>query len=310
MNAATTNQGTSLANFQLNFPTLPHTFLRSMELSRDVENINIDDVVRLVQNDLSAVTRILRIVNSAYHGVRSEISSIKRAVVVLGPEAVLGIVMSMSLLDMRSSLNMETATPFMNLIRHSIATGFIARNLISTSKLAADHSVDRQELLNEAFTAGLLHDFGKIVLLHNFNEEAPALYESISAAEMVGREAMELERKTFGFSHAETGGYLMKKLRFPATITAIVERHHDVRRHDDLDDIGRTLLYVIMMSNQLANVLGYGFSHQLSEQAFAEDRILDIIMDEKVFDFEEKVLLIEEALELGPRVDAYLKEVV
>ena len=309
MNVVSRPKGTSMGSFQLNFPTLPHTFLRAMELSRDVDNISIDEVVQVVQNDLSAVTRILRVVNSAYHGVRSEINSIRRAVVVLGPEAVLGIVMSMSLIDLRSNLDVTTAVPFLNLVRHSIATGFIARHLMSKSNMPANASIDRQEMLNGAFTAGLLHDFGKIVLLHNFPDEAAALYETPLSAETPDKDILTKEREVFGFSHPETGGYLMKELNFPPGIAVIVERHHNLHNNDDLSQEMLNLLHIVMMSNLLANTLGYGFNHEITEQTFAEDPILDILVKDHVFDVSDKVLLIEEAFELRPFVDEYLNEV-
>ncbi len=309
MKLAASAKSTSLGNFQLNFPTLPHTFLRAMELSRDVESINLDEVVNVVQNDLGAVTRILRVVNSAYYGVRSEINSIRRAVVVLGPEAVLGIVMSMSLVDLRSNLNVTTAVPFLNLVRHSIATGFIARNLIAKAVLPTSSARDKQELLNEAFTVGLLHDFGKIVLLHNFPEKAALLYEGAMDPTLRDEEILEKERQVFGFSHAETGGFLMNQLNFPPAISTIVERHHDFENISELPTAIRSLLYIIVMSNRLANTMGYDFNHKISEQVFAEDPVLDLVMEEGIFDMESKVILIEEALALQPIVDEYLNEV-
>ncbi len=310
MNIASRAQGTSLGNFQLNFPTLPHTFLRAMELSRDVENINIEDVVQVVQNDLSAVTRILRVVNSAYHGMRSEINSIRKAVIVLGPEAVLGIVMSMSLIDLRSNLDGVTTVPFLNLVRHSIATGFIARHLIDKTEISRSRDVDKQEMLNEAFTAGLLHDFGKIVLLHNFPEKAAMLYDEPMGDEKSDEEILAMERKVFGFSHAETGGYLMHTLNFPPAISVIVERHHDLTVSEEVSPSVRTLLHIVVLGNRLANTIGYGFNRELTQQAFAEDPILDIVLEDNIFDIKEKVLLIEEAFELKPHVDEYLNEVI
>lgn len=309
MNVANRATGTSLGNFQLNFPTLPYTFLRAMELSRDVENINIEDVVNVVQNDLGAVTRILRVVNSAYHGIRSEINSIRKAVVVLGPEAVLGIVMSMSLIDLRSSLDGVTTVPFLNLVRHSIATGFIARHLIDRSAISRTQQIDRQEVLNEAFTTGLLHDFGKIVLLHNFPEKAAKWYEEVILIEKSDEDILAQERQVFGFSHAETGGYLMHALNFPPAISTIVERHHDLNAPAELTPYIRALLHIVIMSNRLANALGYGFNRRITEQAFAEDPILDIVLEDNIFDVTEKVLLIEDAFELRPHVDEYLSEV-
>lgn len=310
MNTVSRAQGASMGSLQLNFPTLPHTFLKAMELSRDVENINIDEVAQVVQNDLSAVTRILRVVNSAYHGVRSEINSVRRAVVVLGPEAVLGIVMSMSLIDLRSNLDVTTTIPFLNLVRHSIATGFIARHLTAQSELVKAPSADRQELLNEAFTTGLLHDFGKIVLLHNFSEKASELYAEPTPSSTSDADVLTLERQVFGFSHSETGGYLMNELNFPPAISAIVERHHNYLETEGLSDEIRALLHIVVMSNRLANTIGYGFNREISEESFAEDPVLDILLENRVFNFNEKVLLIDQALELRPHVDEYLNEVV
>ena len=129
------------------------------------------------------------------------------------------------------------------------------------------------------------------------------------SSELSDSEMLAKEREVFGFSHPGTGGYLMKELNFPPAIAVIVERHHDLNAIDDLTQEIRNLLHIVMMSNRLSNTLGYGFNHEISEQEFAEDPILDILVKDEVFDVSDKVILVDEAFELRPFVDEYLSEV-
>lgn len=309
MNGSSCAKGTSLGKMQLNFPTLPHTFLHAMELSRHIGDVSIDEVVQVIQNDPSAVTRILRVVNSAYHGMRSEVNSIHRAVIILGPEVVLGIVMSMSLIDLRTSLDVTTTAPFLNLVRHSIATGFLARQIFAmSSEYQGDNKLGRNQQ-NEAFTTGLLHDFGKIVLLHNFPEQAADLYGNLMPEDIDVEAALQVERNVFGFNHAETGGYLMNLLKFPATIAAIVERHHSKDAAEALPSELRGLLYIVEVSNCLANTLGYGFNHQYSLDKLRTDDVLDRILEVQLVPAGSKAKLIEKFLGLQDELDAYVNEV-
>ncbi len=136
------------------------------------------------------------------------------------------------------------------------------------------------------------------------------LYDEPMTEEKSDEEILAMERQVFGFSHAETGGYLMHTLNFPPVISAIVERHHDLTVSDEVIPSVRTLLHIVVLANRLANTIGYGFNRELSQQAFAEDPILDILLEDNIFDVKEKVLLIEEAFELKPHVDEYLNEVI
>ena len=309
MNASSCAKGISLGKMQLNFPTLPHTFLHAMELSKHSEEVSIDEVVQVIQNDPSAVTRILRLVNSAYHGMRSEVNSIHQAVIILGPEVVLGIVMSMSLIDLRASLDVTTTAPFLNLVRHSIATGFLARQIFAmSSEYEGDNQTGRNQQ-NEAFTTGLLHDFGKIVLLHNFPDQAADLYGNLMPQDVTDEEALDIERRVFGFNHAETGGYLMNMLKFPATIAAIVERHHMNDAAMELPSELRGLLYIVVVSNRLANTLGYGFNHQYAPDAFGADDVLDRILEVQLISAGSKEDLVDKFMGLRDQLGAYVNEV-
>jgi putative nucleotidyltransferase with HDIG domain len=281
-----------------------------MELSRNVDSISIDQVVDVIQNDPSAVTRILRVVNSAYYGIRAEVNSIRRAVIILGPEAVLGIVMSMSLIDLRTNLDVTTTVPFLNLVRHSIATAFIARHLVSISPVLHEVHNTESDLLNEAFTIGLLHDFGKIVLLHNFPEQAADLYGQIMPPGISDKEALAIEREVFGFHHAETGGFLMQELKFPSAIAAVVERHHNYHDATHLTESMRTLLHLIVVSNRLANTLEYDFNHSLTLQEFKDDDVLDLLIEDRIFDVSDKDEFVDLIMGLKNELDKYVNEVV
>lgn len=299
----------SLEGLSINIPTLPHTLMLAMGLSREADTIAIDDVVDVIQNDPGAVTRVLRVVNSAFYGMRKEITTIRRAVVVMGPEAVLGILMSMSLGDMKDSMNIVDNQIFNRLVRHSIATGFLTKQLVLKSRLVHDENTDRQEYLNEAFTMGLLHDFGKIVILYNYPNEAAELYDSVSAVDTPNLQLLDNERKVFGFDHVQAGKHLMDALNFLPFMTKVVAHHHSWTAASSFEPSLQHLLYFVAAGNKLANSLGYSFNHTISRLSVQQDPMWDVMLQEKVFDVEDKEALFLELFGLSDQVSGYVNEV-
>jgi putative nucleotidyltransferase with HDIG domain len=265
-------KGAPLHTLELRFPPLPQTFLKVMELMEEAEEVDAARVTNVIQHDPAAVTRVLRIANSAYYGQRAEIDSLYRAVVVLGPVSVLGIIMSMGLVDMRAALSSQIAVPFLNLVRHSVATGFLARALHRDVRAAACAEPE-----GAAYTAGLLHDFGKVVLIYNFPGEARPFYETSRDGDDAAW--LEAEREAFGYDHLQTGLYFMRHQNFPDTICQSVARHHEqidvggdgeaAPRSEHL----KALMLSVAAADRAANALGFGFNRATNWEACVEDPV-------------------------------------
>ena len=297
-------------NLDLDLPVLPHTLLLAMGLSRQADHVSIDEVIEAIEKDPGAVARVLRVVNSALYGLRREVTSLHRAVVGLGPQTVLGIVISVSLSDMKQHLRITKSDAFTRLIRHSVAVGYIARQMVSLSNLASEHPSEADGFESEAFTLGLLHDFGKLVLFHNYPEKAVAFYEKAWEVDTDAHLILQQEKETFGLDHAEAGCYLMRELNFLRSIEIAVASHHHYDVSTEREPGEQYLLDIVVAGNLLANTLGFGFNRSISVKAFMEDPFWDMLFEQDFFKETDKTNLLKKLLGLKQMVTAYLNEIV
>src|SRR5690606_24720807 len=120
----------TLQRLELRCPPLPQTLLEAMQLIERPEKLEVGPVTEMVERDPIVIARLLHIVNSAYYGLRHSVSSAERAVVMLGPVAVAGIVVGMNMLKLRTTLQGPAAETFRRLTRHSVATAFLTRHIL------------------------------------------------------------------------------------------------------------------------------------------------------------------------------------
>ncbi|RMH66713.1 MAG: HDOD domain-containing protein [Bacteroidetes bacterium] len=238
---------------KLRFPPLPQTLLEAVQLMDLPGGPDVDQVVKMVERDPMVVSRLLSVVNSAYYGLSRRIEDVRRAVVALGPVSVTGIVMSMNLLEMQTALTPTTALPFLNLIRHSIATAYLARHLVQEDP-ALQNAADLRDRASGAFTAGLLHDFGKVVLLYSFPEETAALYQPGPDDPPPTPEA---ERERLGINHLDAWMLLAERIHASDVLTSVVGLHHACPPYAIEDDLVRYLAAVVAAANAGARAMGY-----------------------------------------------------
>lgn len=309
MDGTLSDTKTSIEGISIDLPGLPNTFVQAMELSKNADEITIDAVVDIIKNDPIATTRILSIVNSTYYGLRYEVTSIRKAVIVLGPGTVISVLMSISLIDLRTALDASLPIPFVDLVRHSIASAFLARQ-IATMSVLSKMDTGHEDILNDAFTAGLLHDFGKLVLIHNFPEKAVKMYNDVVPFTTKDDQMLNLEKNTFGYDHTEMGAYMMRELKMPETLCVLIEAHHEIEPPEDMDAAMRILHGVLKLANRLASNLGYKYNREVGSGALYEDPLVDFLLQEKVFDVADKAALFDEIWNLKSVLKEYVDAVV
>ena len=263
-------QHATLGRLELRCPPLPQTLVEATHLIDHPEQLEVGPVTAMVQRDPIVVAKLLHIVNSAYYGLRSTINSVERAVVMLGPVAVAGIVVGMNMLRLNAVLDGPALRCFDRLIRHSLATAFLLRHLVEASSgRAARGGASR---VGVSFTAGLLHDFGKIILVYNFPKEALELYDKRSLDEQIQEpDIRRLEQLLFGCDHTEAGEYVARKLGFPDALTDVIRYHHG-DEHTLPDRETARLLRATAVANLAAKAMGYAIETPPSwEEALAED---------------------------------------
>jgi diguanylate cyclase (GGDEF)-like protein/putative nucleotidyltransferase with HDIG domain len=185
-----------------------------MHLTND-DTSKIEDISRLIENDPALAAKILQNVNSAAYGLPKQISSIHRAVNLLGVSAVRRI--SLALIFYNRLIKLGGKQPFDPLFfwQHCLFVASLSRHMA----LAFGHP--NPDLV---YTAGLLHDIGKIVL----ETHGKLTYSDfISSIGNNWRSTLEEERLFFGVTHTEMGHFLCLEWQLPAPITAVVARHHN-----------------------------------------------------------------------------------
>ncbi len=243
---------------KLRCPPLPETLLDALKLSKHPKRITPEGVTEMLQRDPLAVAWLLQMANSSLHGLRRTISSLDRAVLMLGPVQVVGLVVGMSMLKLRSALSGAAGPTFNRLIRHSVATAHLSQFLIEG--LPVQHGQAKPSFAGLGFTAGLLHDFGKIILVYNFQTQAVALYDQYGIGYDVEVAALqERERRLFGCDHSEAGAFASDRLHFPDLLTQTMRLHH----HPELMPSGadaKQFVTAVTLADLAARALGHAFT--------------------------------------------------
>jgi putative nucleotidyltransferase with HDIG domain len=170
----------------------------------------LKDIVPLIQQDESMTARILKVANSAYFNRGKPVQTIHEAITTVGLVEICSILSCASLNDIFPSSSPLRRT----LWRHNLTTAIVAR-AIAQKYTTADSSL--------LFTAGLLHDIGKLLLLQKFSN----LYEKMAEKNLYSSQDTTLiEMEEFPFNHADVGCFIAEKWNFPAAIILPIAAHH------------------------------------------------------------------------------------
>lgn len=229
--------GTLLDHIQ-KLPSLPNVVMEIMK-SIDNEKVDVTLLAEKIANDPAIVARVLRVANSPFFGLSQQIDSISRAIVVLGFNSLRGLVTGAAIINVFSYS--EKNIDWQEFWRHSIGVAVCA-------KVLAKHTGLNQET---AFTAGLLHDIGRLVMGIYF----PSLLAQVLQFEdSYAIESLQTERDELGFDHAALGGEVAKRWHFPPSIQQAIRIHHTETRAEEK----KSLSEVVHIADLFARTLNGG----------------------------------------------------
>ncbi len=205
----------ALVSQQKNIPSLPLPYLQIMEEINSPEP-SLERMSQIVSQDLGMTAKILQIVNSAFFGLRNRISTARHAVKLLGMDIVKGIVLSVHAFS-QFEADCFHEPDMLWLRAHSFQTGMFAR-------VIAQHQGASQAVIEDSFTAGLLHDIGKLILATAARKKYTEVLKLVDF-ENVG--LCDAERKVLGCTHAEVGAYLLGVWGLPGPIVEAVAWHNN-----------------------------------------------------------------------------------
>ncbi len=226
----------------VNIPTLPQVLAKVIPMLSDPK-VSAREVARVISQDQSLVSRVLRIVNSAFYGFPRQITTIDHALVILGFNRLKAAIFTASVLEIFKDGKNAIGFDVQGFWEHSIGVGVVARSLAKYLKLSN---------VEEHFIFGLLHDVGKLVLDYYGKEYYKKVIKLRNDKDIP---LIKAEEEELGFNHSMVGALVLDRWNLPSDVIDVVGWHHSV-----LDYEGKFLqsVAVVSIADALTRLIGIG----------------------------------------------------
>lgn len=227
-------------------PPLPTSVGKVLEICRQ-PNASPNDLNKVISLDPVLLGRVMRLINSAYYGVSSEVTSLVRAIIMLGLNTVKNMALSTAVL---ATVNKDKGGNALNLDGfwlHCLCVGVTAKLIAQLRKVDAKD----QEAY---FICGLLHDIGKVALN---NRTAAEYLETFAVMDHQRISLVHAEKQRLELTHAQVGLQILQTWQLTEEIQAAVAWHHEPLAYTGPHKMP---LYTVVVANYFANILEIGFS--------------------------------------------------
>ena len=233
-------------NYIEKMPSLPTTVSRILEICNSPQT-SPTDLNKVISLDPVLMGKVLKLINSAYYGLSQEITSLVRAIIMLGINTVKNLALSTAVLGTLGRKSDFQALNMDGFWRHSLGVGVTAK------LIARERKIDPRKL-EDYFVAGLLHDIGKIPLNNRFPQEY------VMAMSFSDRDRVSLEKSetmALGMNHCDIGKMIVEAWKLDSNIRGVVSCHHCPEEFSGKD---KDLLYTVILANYFVNDFEIGFS--------------------------------------------------
>ena len=196
-------------------PTLPAIDSQVNDLVAD-QNSSAAEVAVVIQSDVAIATKVLRLANSAYYGLRSKVNSVQHAVAMLGFNIIKNLAITATVFENLEGGKVHPLFNHEQFWKHSVASGLICR-------LLADKLGMGRKDIEGLFICGLLHDVGKIVLEEHLHEK---FIECLDVSGSENIPLVEAEQKVLDFTHGDVGAVLADRWHLAPEIIVGAQFHH------------------------------------------------------------------------------------
>ena len=225
-------------------PPFPPLAMRLAEVAgRD--DTKVEEVVELLRSDAALSADLLRRANSPAYGFAANIDTLQQALVVLGFDELRRIALVAATKGFAGPV--LQAPELRACWRHSLAVALLAEELARGSGVSPER----------AYTAGVMHDIGRLALLTARPDDLAAIISEATFGPSIDDTGylLDREREKFGFDHTEAGSWLARRWDIPVDLQAAAGRHHDRPEAGPV-----SLLQVIQYAVLLADLIGFGVS--------------------------------------------------
>ena len=218
--------------------SLPTICMKILSLLNDPHS-TAKDIEKVMIQDPPLTGQILRMANSPFFGLRSEVDTLQRAVAVIGTKRIYNLVLAASAIKSFNKLT-NGVISIENFWYHSIYTALIA-------SILGQHSTVKQT--DSIFVAGLLHDIGHLVIFNKRPDDMRIALTLMQDATVESDTAL-YERQVMGFDHTQVGAELARRWLLPENLIACIEYHHTPSQAPEY----HLEVALIYLANRLANL--------------------------------------------------------
>ncbi len=227
-------------------PSLPTSVTKILEISND-KDASPADLNQVISLDPVLMGKVMKLINSAYYGLSQEITSLVRAIIMLGINTVKNLALSTAVLANLGKGSSEKGLNMDGFWRHSLCVGVTAK--LIARKLKVD-----PKRLEEYFMAGLLHDIGKIPLN---NRLADPYVQSMQKADIQHVPLIQAEKEVIGLHHCEVAKIILQRWKLNQEIQDAVTYHHAPLSYEGSN---RSIVFAVTAANYFANSFEIGFA--------------------------------------------------
>jgi putative nucleotidyltransferase with HDIG domain len=250
-------------------PTLPAIIYELSQLINDPMS-STAEVEKLMSNDQSLTTKVLKLANSAYYAIPGGVSSLSRAIGYLGFDTVNQLVLSASIIQ---ALEVKGPTKFdMNEFwKHCLGVAFAAETI------AKDINYP---ITADMFTAGLVHDMGKIAL---YTVDQEGFLATTQCAMEKNMNSIDAELELGTFKHTDVGHLLSLKWKLPTKMQAVIKNHHKTNpaQRGGLSADLNQAVDIVLLANILIHALKFGHSGHSKVPGAPKDVMERLTIDPK-----------------------------
>jgi HD-like signal output (HDOD) protein/signal transduction histidine kinase len=194
-------------------PTLPHVLLKLIDTCNSQES-RLEEISQIIGQDASLSAKVMRMVNSAYYGLPTRVTSVEQALLLVGTDAIKNIAVSAAVFRVFGLAKGDGVFNLKLFWYHSLLCATMAELIAKKTSYSSS---------DEAFLSGLLHDIGKLVLWVNFPKE----YTQVLKSSKSESELLLAEEKRLGARHSEVGAWMIGRWHLQSFMADAVLFHHE-----------------------------------------------------------------------------------
>ena len=213
---------------------------------------------KIVSHDPVLVSRVLKVVNSAFYGLPGQVGSVDRAIVLLGLNTVKNIALAASLGQLFRGVKLCEGYTAKDLWNHCLAVALVAKDLAKRGK---------KPFVEEVFLAGMVHDLGMLVTLQTWPEKLRQVCDEVKKT---GRPFVDVERDIIGVDHQCLGEALATRWKFPRACALAAGCHH--KTEPDTSDVA-ALIATVTIADTLCCQAKMGFPMTACHQTVTDEML-------------------------------------